>query len=88
MKYLCLLLLFLMSCAPEQPLTETNGMKFPVKVVSMGVREDVGFNGTKFIAYSGILLLDSKGILYTLSGPAYSQLVKGEIIALPGGLEK
>jgi len=48
----------------------TNGMKFSVKVISMGIREDVGFNG----------------ILYSLHGPEYMQLVKGEIITLPGDI--
>jgi hypothetical protein len=69
-----------------QPKSTTNGMKFPVKVISMGIREDVGFNGTKFNADGGILLLDSNGILYYLHGPAYMQLVKGETIILPEDL--
>ena len=83
-----LLMLGFVSCDEfyPQPKMNTNGMKFSVKVISMGIREDVGFNGTKFNATGGILLLDSNGILYSLHGPEYMQLVKGEIITLPGDI--
>lgn len=79
-------LLILVGCQPGPSLFIQDAV-YPLKVLSVshGVREDVGFNGTKFTAasWTTVLFIDARGKFYRIEEAWNLEFVKDQIIEKP-----